>query len=178
MQVQYCGWFYSAHTKILSVTVFQIRTDHLRHELHLYGRFGGQKGMYTMTAKRYERLRNSVLVFLKSETDDIVLPKGNFADVFTILSVFKEYRDRTTYVRFRCRMFRNVFNRWRHWSVFVIFSVTKKTANRTITVPPLNSVMFSINFVLNRAGAFVLTNHDNRSYAKPVCRRTVPKRGF
>ncbi|VVC24353.1 Hypothetical protein CINCED_3A021496 [Cinara cedri] len=73
-----------------------IQTEHLAHELHLCGRMQGQRSMGTMTAKRYERLRNSVLNFLKSETDDIVLAKRNFVDIFTLLSVLREYHDKIT----------------------------------------------------------------------------------
>lgn len=51
-----------------------------------------------MTAKRYERLRNVVLNFLKSETDDIAIAKINFTDFFTVLSVLREYYDKITYI--------------------------------------------------------------------------------
>lgn len=65
--------------------------EHLAYELNMYRKFKGHKRMGEMTNKHYVELRNKVFDFMRFKIDDIVLPKWSYSDVFTVLSVFREY---------------------------------------------------------------------------------------
>lgn len=60
-------------------------------ELYFYKTLEGRESMSDMTAEKYELLRNKVLDFLQYKSDDIVLPKWCYVDVYTVLSVCREY---------------------------------------------------------------------------------------
>lgn len=67
------------------------------HELRLYGQFGCQTSMTQMTDERYERLRHTVSDFLQYKTNGVALARWDYADVYTVLSVFRDYHDRWRY---------------------------------------------------------------------------------
>lgn len=55
--------------------------------------------MVNMTVTRYEQLRKTVLDFIQFKFNHIDLLKWNYADIFTILSVFREYFEQLPYER-------------------------------------------------------------------------------
>lgn len=94
---------YNGHVKCLFappliVTLFQKQKEHLAHELYLCEKLLGRGSMNSMTPKQYKRLRDKLIDFLRSKSDDIDLTKWSYANVYTVLSVFREYHKKLTYL--------------------------------------------------------------------------------
>lgn len=66
-------------------------------ELYFYKTLEGRECMSDMTAGKYELLRDKVLDFLQYKSDDIDLPKWSYVEVYTILSVCREYYENSLY---------------------------------------------------------------------------------